>query len=206
MPRKVQSDYVELSVARKKGSMEARLLQYLKASEKGGGDMIMEAVIPLHLPYMLYSEGVRGEKLHSCVLDAIAQLEVQIIKMKRAFGMEGLAQVVLVQPYGSGLPPEATTAIQPHGSGVFSLMAATDIQTQAEKNASFFTGVVSTDDVSVLSPEVSVEQSSVQPSVPIILEEQSFQEEDLDDDFFNDDEDDVIAKAEIEVDPGFRLE
>jgi hypothetical protein len=38
------------------------------------------------------------------------------------------------------------------------------------------------------------------------VEEQSFQEEDLDDDFFNDDEDDVIAKAEIEVDPGFRLE
>ncbi|RAM49888.1 MAG: hypothetical protein C6Y22_18970 [Hapalosiphonaceae cyanobacterium JJU2] len=198
MPRKVQSDYVELSVARKKGSMEARLLQYLKDSEKGGGDMIMEAIIPLHLPYMLYSEGVRGEKLHSCVLDAIAQLEVQIIKMKRAFGMEGLAQVVLMQPYGSGLSPSAATTVQPHGNGVFSLMAATDIQTQAEKSASFFTGVV--------SPEVSVEQSSVQPSVPIISEEQSFQEEDLDDEFFNDDEDDLIAKAEIEVDPGFRLE
>ncbi|PHJ56235.1 hypothetical protein VF14_27420 [Nostoc linckia z18] len=193
MPRKVQSDYVELSVARKKGSSEARLLQYLKDSEKGGGDMIMEAIIPLYLPYMLYSEGVRGEKLSSCVLDAIAQLEVQIIKMKRAFGMEGLAQVVLVQPYGSGLPTSAATTTQPHGSGVFSLIAATDIQAQAEKSASFFTGVVSTDDVSVSS------------EVPLVVEEQSFQEEDLDD-FFNDDEDDVIAKAEIEVDPGFRLE
>jgi hypothetical protein len=206
MPRKVQSDYVELSVARKKGSSEARLLQYLKDSEKGGGDMIMEAIIPLHLPYMLYSEGVRGEKLYSCVLDAIAQLEVRIIKMKRAFGMEGLAQVVLVQPYGSGLPPAAATTTQPHGSGVFSLMAATDIQAQAEKSASFFTGVVSTDDVSVSSSEVSVKQSSVQSPVSLVVEEQSFQEEDLDDDFFNDDEDDVIAKAEIEVDPGFRLE
>jgi hypothetical protein len=194
MPRKVQSDYVELSVARKKGSSEARLLQYLKDSEKGGGDMIMEAIIPLYLPYMLYSEGVRGEKLSSCVLDAIAQLEVQIIKMKRAFGMEGLAQVVLVQPYGSGLPTSAATTTQPHGSGVFSLIAATDIQAQAEKSASFFTGIVSTDDVSVSS------------EVPLVVEEQSFQEEDLDDDFFNDDEDDVIAKAEIEVDPGFRLE
>lgn len=179
MPSKVLSDYVELSVARKKGSIDARLLQYLKASKKGGGEMVMEAITPRYLPYMLYSQGVRGEELHSCVLDAIADLEAQIVKLKRAFGMEGLATVVLVQPYNA----------------VPSMSAAIATANLVPPKASFFG-----------SSEPDSVESPVANDVSVSADLDEGEDSDDDDGFFDDDEDDPIAKAEIEVDAGFRLE
>ncbi|MDF5726910.1 MAG: hypothetical protein PUP92_02470 [Rhizonema sp. PD38] len=179
MPRKKDlAESVMLTVIRKKSTLEGKVLEYIKEREEGGSDLAMAAIMLRHKPYYLRKAGVRGEELHSCILDAIADLEAEIVKLKRAFGMEGLAQVVLVQPY----------------NGVPSMGATLTTANLVPPKASFFGS----------SEPASVESTTAtEVSVSAVLEEQ----EDLDDDdgFFDDDEDDPIAKAEIEVDAGFRL-
>ncbi|KYC34530.1 hypothetical protein WA1_50845 [Scytonema hofmannii PCC 7110] len=180
MPRKKDlAESVMLTVIRKKSTLEGKVLEYLKESEEGGSDLAMAAIMLRHKPYYLRKVGVPQEELRSCVLDAIADLEAEIVKLKRAFGMEGLAQVVLVQPY----------------NGVPSISASLATANLVPPKESFF-GSNESDSVEL--------PTANEVSVSVELEE----EEDLDDDdgFFDDDEDDPIAKAEIEVDAGFRLE
>jgi hypothetical protein len=182
MPRKKDlHDSVMLTVIRKKSSLEGKVLEYIKESEEGGSDLAIRAIMLRHKPYYLRKAGVPPEELHQSVLDAIADLEAEIVKLKRLFGMEGLAQVVLVQPkigssqVGVSLGTGTTTNLVPPG-------------------VSFF-------DTSELSPvELPV---ATELAVSANLDEGK----DPDDDgFFDDIEDDPIVKAKIEVDSGFRLE
>lgn len=180
MPRKKDLESsVMLTVIRKKSTLEGKVLEYIKESEEGGSDLAMAAIMPRYKPYYLRKAGVRGEELHSCVLDAIADLEAEIVKLKRAFGMEGLAQVVLVQPY----------------NGVPSMSATLTTANLVPPKESFFG----------LSEPASVE-SAAATEVSVSADLDEGEASDDDDDFFDDDEDDLIAKADIEVDAGFRLE
>ncbi|MFL9458417.1 hypothetical protein AB0758_46305 [Tolypothrix bouteillei VB521301_2] len=177
MPRKKDlAESVMLTVIRKKSTLEGKVLEYLKESEEGGSDLAMAAIMLRHKPYYLRKVGVPQEELRSCVLDAIADLEAEIVKLKRAFGMEGLAQVVLVQPY-NGVPsinaPLATANIVPPKESFFGSNESESVEAPVAN------------EVSVLA---------------------KLEEEDLDDDngFFDDDSD-VIPPGSIEGDAGFRL-
>ncbi|NEU71757.1 hypothetical protein PI95_003940 [Hassallia byssoidea VB512170] len=180
MPRKkVLEEFVELSIVRKRTSTEGRLITHLKESEKGASEMVMQAANAFYLPFFLYSEGARGEELHFALSESITQLEAQIVKIKRAFGMEGISQVVLVQPtLGENSPWGYSKAqISGHSKG------AGD----------------STIGTAVMSPLVEsvVEQKEELLPVGDIQEEEE-------DDFFNDDSD-VIPEGLIEGDAGFQV-
>jgi hypothetical protein len=185
------ADSVELArIMRNKDTEDGLVISYLQSKKRGQTELVCEALRAYYLPFALSSAGASGMELQSALHDAIAQLEAQIIKMKRTFGMEGLPQVVLVN----------------HHSGVFS-QGAIGLQPAAGINAVGVTPVAA----NLVSPSVSffdvIRPSPVsltvtaEPSVSNVLLEDS-----EDDGFFNDDEDDPIAKAEIEVDAGFRLE
>jgi hypothetical protein len=152
----------------------------------------MTAITSYYLPDCLYDSGVRGIDLQRAVVDAIAQLEVQILKLKHNYGMGQFPQVVVVNPIGgvtaSGMLSHSSQAV---GANIYPNPAVSFF---GENEAS-------------TTVEVSQDKQS-ELVVPTVLKKEEFsQEEDLDDDgFFDSDEDDLIAKAQIEVDPGFRLE
>ncbi|MUG91704.1 hypothetical protein F7734_04085 [Scytonema sp. UIC 10036] len=177
-----------LRIIRKKNSRQGQLLEYLKVRKEGGSDLAMIAITSYYLPDCLYDSGVRGVELQRAVVDAIAQLEAQILKLKYNYGMGQFPQVVVINPIG----------------GVSDLgLDSTQISSVANVNpnpaVSFFGNEATTATVSTakVNPE-SVEMVS--------LKEESFLEEDLDDDdgFFDDDSD-VILPGSIEGDAGFRL-
>ncbi|WP_193200544.1 hypothetical protein [Nostoc sp. MG11] len=181
MPRKKDlAESVMLTVIRKKSSLEGKVLEYIKETEQGGSDLALLAIMPRYKPYYLRKIGVRGEELRQSVLDAIADMEAEIVKLKWSFGMEGLAQVVLVQPTiasnGMGVSPIAINLVPP--------------------NVSFFS-----------SNEASIESSQVEstvlnkPPIMVVPEEAK----NLDDDSWLDDEEDVIPADAIEGDAGFQL-
>lgn len=171
------ADSVELArIMRNKDTEDGIVISYLQSKKRGQTELVCEALRAYYLPFALSAAGVSGIELQSALHDAIAQLEAQIIKMKRTFGMEGLPQVVLVNPhsgiFSQGVTPVSTNLVPP--------------------SVSFF-------DSTEPSPDsLPVTAESVGSNV---LEEDS-----EDDGFFNHYEDDPIAKAEIEVDAGFRLE
>ena len=201
MPRKkFLEDFVEVSIVRKRSQTEGRLIMHLKESEKGASEMIMQATSAFYIPFLLHAEGVRGEEFHFALHNAIADLEVQIVKLKRAFGMEGLAQLVLVQPSGAGVPSILSGVVQPTiGPGVTggTTPGATNL---VPPGVSFFG-----------QTEVSTEPRPVQPVVasqPLVVSQMESGEDsdDENDDSWLDDEEDVIPSGSIETDPGFRLE
>jgi len=107
-------------------------------------------------------------------------MEAEIVKLKRSFGMEGLAQVMLVQPTmasnGMGANPIVTNLIPPHVSFLGSSGA----------------GI-----------ESSQVESTVLDKPPIMVI--PGETENLDDDGWLDDEEDVIPADAIEGDAGFQL-
>lgn len=101
-----------------------------------------------------------------------------------------MPQVVLVNPH-SGIFSQGVIGLQPtigtNGLGITPVSS-----NLVSPSVSFFDATeASTDSLTVASEAVGAN----------VLEQDS-----EDDGFFNDDEDDPIAKAEIEVDAGFRLE
>lgn len=185
------ADSVELArIMRNKDMEDGIVISYLQSKKRGQTELVCEALRAYYLPFALSAAGVSGVELQSALHDAIAQLEVQIIKMKRTFGMEGLPQIVLVNPH-SGVFSQGTTGLQPtvgtNGLGVTPVSA-----NLVPPSVSFFDST----GPSPVSLTVATE-----PVGSNVLGEDS-----EDDGFFNDDEDDPIAKAEIEVDAGFRLE
>ncbi len=185
------TDSVELArIMRNKDTEDGIVISYLQSKKRGQTELVCEALRAYYLPFALSTAGVSGMELNSALHDAIAQLEAQIIKMKRTFGMEGLPQVVLVNPH-SGVFSQGAIGLQPtsgtNGVGITSVSA-----NLVSPSVSFFD---STEPSPVSLPVTS------EPAGSNILEEDS-----EDDGFFNDDEDDPIVKAEIEVDAGFRLE
>ena len=104
--------------------------------------------------------------------------------------MEGLPQIVLVNPHG----------------GVFS-QGATRLQPTVGTNGVEITPI----SANLVPPSVSFfDSTGPSPvSLPVATEpvgSNVLEEDSEDDGFFNDEEDDPIAKAKIEVDAGFRLE
>ncbi|MFS0514999.1 hypothetical protein ACEYW6_09775 [Nostoc sp. UIC 10607] len=185
------ADSVELArIMRNKDTEDGIVISYLQSKKRGQTELVCEALRAYYLPFALSAAGVSGMELQLALNDAIAQLEAQIIKMKRTFGMEGLPQVVLVNPH-SGIFSQGVIGLQPtigtNGVGVTPVSA-----NLVPPSVSFFDSTeLSPDSLSVIT----------EPAGSNILEQDS-----EDDAFFNDDEDDPIAKAEIEVDAGFRLE
>ncbi|MEA5627670.1 hypothetical protein [Nostoc sp. UHCC 0251] len=185
------ADSVELArIMRNKDMEDGIVISYLQSKKRGQTELVCEALRAYYLPFALSAAGVSGVELQSALHDAIAQLEVQIIKMKRTFGMEGLPQIVLVNPH----------------SGVFS-QGASGLQPTIGTNGVGITPV----SPNLVPPSVSFfDSTGPSPvSLPVATEPVGSNvvgEDSEDDEFFNDDEDDLIAKAEIEVDAGFRLE
>ncbi|WP_414570701.1 hypothetical protein [Nostoc sp. CCY 9925] len=184
-------DSVELArIMRNKDMEDGIVISYLQSKKRGQTELVCEALRAYYLPFALSAAGVSGVELQSALHDAIAQLEVQIIKMKRTFGMEGLPQIVLVNPH----------------SGVFS-QGATGLQPTVGTNGVEITPI----SANSVPPSVSFFDSTGPSPVSLPVETEPVGsnvvgEDSEDDGFFNDDEDDPIAKAEIEVDAGFRLE
>jgi len=181
------ADSVELArIMRNKDTEDGIVISYLQSKKRGQTELVCESLRAYYLPFAVSAAGVSGVELQLALHDAIAQLEAQIIKMKRMFGMEGLPQVVLVHPH----------------SGVFS-HAATGLQPTSGVNGVGITPVSS----HLVPPSVSFFDSTGPSTVATEPVGSNVLREDSEDDgFFNDDEDDPIAKAEIEVDAGFRLE
>ncbi len=104
-----------LRIIRKKNSRQGQLLEYLKLREEGGSDLAMAAITSYYLPDCLYDSGVREVELQRAVVDAIAQLEVQILKLKHNYGMGQFPQVVVVNPIGgvtaSGMLSHSSQAV-----------------------------------------------------------------------------------------------
>jgi hypothetical protein len=178
---------VTMRLMRTKNSRKGQLLEYLKACEEGGGDLAMAAICSYYLPDFLYDSGVRGVELQRAVVDAIAQLEVQIFKLKHNYGMGGFPQEVVAKPFGA-LTESEMSSYSTQGFGLANV--------NSNPTASFFGNGNPT------NAATEVNQEQPQSNVPVSKNDKA---EDLDDGFF-DDEDDLIAGANIEVDAGFRLE
>ncbi|MBD2608848.1 hypothetical protein H6G81_31100 [Scytonema hofmannii FACHB-248] len=183
-------DSVELArIMRNKDTEDGIVISYLQSKKRGQTELVCEALRAYYLPFALSAAGVSGVELQSALHDAIAQLEVQIVKMKRTFGMEGLPQVVLVNPH-SGVFSQGAIDLEPT-IGTNGVEIAPISANLVPPSVSFFDSTGPSPD---LLPVIS------EPARSNILEQDS-----EDDGFFNDDEDDPIAKAEIEVDAGFHL-
>jgi hypothetical protein len=135
---------------------------------------------------------VRGVELQRAVVDAIAQLEVQIFKLKHNYGMGGFPQGVVAKPFGA-LTESEVSSYSTQGGGVANVNLNPAVSFFGEPSGVTSTGVPS-------------ELANPDSSEAVSQKEEFLLDEDLDDDGFFDDEDDPIAKAEIEIDAGFRLE
>lgn len=122
---------VVLRLIRKKSFRSGKVLDYLKETEEGS-DLAIAAIMSYYLPYCLYDSGVRGIELQRAVVDAIAQLEAQILKLKHNFGMREFPQVMLVQPQGvvSGGIAAVNPASSSFGEGGVSVEATRDEQSK----------------------------------------------------------------------------
>ncbi|MDZ7963037.1 MAG: hypothetical protein RMY34_35130 [Aulosira sp. DedQUE10] len=174
------ADSVELArIMRNKDTEDGIVISYLQSKKRGQTELVCEALRAYYLPFALSTAGVSGVELQSALHDAIAQLEVQIIKMKRTFGMEGLPQIVLVNPH----------------SGVFS-QGATGLQPTVGTNGVGGTPV----SANSVPPSVSFfDSTGPSPvSLPVATEpvgSNVLGEDSEDDGFFNDEEDDPSAKV-----------
>ncbi|URD53584.1 hypothetical protein [Chroococcidiopsis sp. CCNUC1] len=115
MTRKaLPSDSIELvRIMRKRDSADGIVISYLQNRRRGQTELACDALRAYYLPLALLDAGVSGEELRDAAIDAIAQLEAQIMKLKQICRLEGMAQVVLVQPMVEELIAEsrAETAV-----------------------------------------------------------------------------------------------
>lgn len=100
MTRKaLPSDSIELvRIMRKRDSDDGIVISYLQNRRRGQTELACDALRAYYLPLALLDAGVSGEELRDAAIEAIAQLEAQIMKLKRICKLEGMAQVVLIQP------------------------------------------------------------------------------------------------------------
>lgn len=105
MPRKrVVEESIELTLIRKKLGIEGKLLDYLKTGERGASEQVLRALNAFYLPFMNAANGASEEEIRYAALEAICELEMQALKIKRMFGLDGMSQLLLTQPtLGGGL-------------------------------------------------------------------------------------------------------
>jgi hypothetical protein len=97
---------------RKRDSEDGIVIAYLQSRKRGQTELACEALRAYYLPLALAYMGALPEEIHQAVSDTIAQLEAQMNKIKRAFALEGMAQVVLVQPAKFGIAAKPDTDSQ----------------------------------------------------------------------------------------------
>jgi sensor domain CHASE-containing protein len=95
MRRILQS--MRLSLTGKRSIHNARLLTYLKSNDKEASEQVFRAINAFYSPYALQSNGASSKEIKEALIDAIGDLESQIIKLRLTFGLNDNPQVA-VQP------------------------------------------------------------------------------------------------------------
>ncbi|MBW4512886.1 MAG: hypothetical protein KME64_41320 [Scytonematopsis contorta HA4267-MV1] len=117
-------DVVTLALRRNKDSLEGKFIEYIKSGNTVGSQEFLKAAMAYYLPLYLLESGENPEKHKLMVLDAISDLELQIIKIKRLYNLEHLSQVMLISP--PGLSGEAGQMSQNNSSSSVSALETGD--------------------------------------------------------------------------------